>query len=58
MFLKILGQSGLFQGWVLEILEILKFFAIKIDSVFRADKNYYPYVFLKECKYGVWKKDS
>ena len=27
-----------------------------IDSVFRKDKNYYPEVFLKECKYIVKEK--
>ena len=27
-----------------------------IDSVFRAGKNYYPQVFLKECKYVVKEK--
>ena len=26
---------------------------ILIDSVFRTDKNYYPQVFLEECKYVV-----
>ena len=29
---------------------------ILINSVFRADKNYYPQVFLEECKYVVKKK--
>ena len=29
---------------------------ILIDSVFRKDKNYYPQVFLKECKYIVKEK--
>ena len=27
-----------------------------IDSVFRTDKNYYPQVFLEECKYVVKEK--
>ena len=27
-----------------------------IDSVFRLVKNYYPYVFLEECKYIVQEK--
>ena len=27
-----------------------------IDSVFRAGKNYYPQVFLEECKYDDEKK--
>ena len=29
---------------------------ILIDSVFRAGKNYYPQVFLEECKYAVKEK--
>ena len=29
---------------------------ILIDSVFRTDKNYYPQVFLEECKYVVKEK--
>ena len=29
---------------------------IFIDSVYRADKNYYPQVFLEECKYVVKEK--
>ena len=29
---------------------------ILIDSVFRAYKNYYPQVFVEECKYFVKKK--
>ena len=29
---------------------------ILIDSVFRAGKNYYPQVFLEECKYFVKEK--
>ena len=29
---------------------------ILIDSVFRTDKNYYPQVFLEECKYIVKEK--
>ena len=32
---------------------------ILIDSVFRTGKNYYPQVFLEECKYVIKeKKDS
>ena len=27
-----------------------------IDSVYRKDKNYYPQVFLEECKYFVKEK--
>ena len=30
---------------------------ILIDSVFRTGKNYYPQVFLKECKYVVKEKE-
>ena len=29
-----------------------------INSVFRIDKNYYPQVFLKECKYVVKEKKN
>ena len=29
-----------------------------IDSVFRIDKNYYPQVFLKECKYVLKEKKN
>ena len=29
---------------------------ILIDSAFRTDKNYYPQVFLEECKYVVKEK--
>ena len=29
---------------------------ILIDSVYRKDKNYYPQVFLEECKYVVKEK--
>ena len=29
---------------------------VLIDSVFKMSKNYYPQVFLKECKYIVKKK--
>ena len=29
---------------------------ILIDSIFRTDKNYYPQVFLEECKYVVKEK--
>ena len=28
-----------------------------IDSVFRTGKNYYPHVFLEECKYVVKEKE-
>ena len=31
---------------------------ILINSVFKTSKNYYPQVFLEECKYVVKKKDS
>ena len=31
---------------------------ILIDSVFRTSKNYYPQVFLEECKYVVWEKKN
>ena len=31
---------------------------ILIDSVFGTGKNYYPQVFLEECKYVFLKKDS
>ena len=27
-----------------------------LDSVFRTSKNYYPQMFLEECKYGVKEK--
>ena len=30
---------------------------ILIDSVYKKDKNYYPQVFLEECKYVVKKKE-
>ena len=29
---------------------------VLIDSVFKMSKNYYPQVFLKECKYIVKKR--
>ena len=29
---------------------------ILLDSVFRRGKNYYPQVFLQECKYGIKEK--
>ena len=30
---------------------------VLIDSVFRAGKNFYPQVFLQECKYIIKEKD-
>ena len=32
--------------------------AISIDSVFRASKNYYPQVFLEQCKYVFKEKET
>ena len=29
---------------------------IFLDSIFRTGKNYYPQVFLQECKYGIKEK--
>ena len=38
-----------FLRWILIILVCLA--VISLDSAFKKDQNYYPQVFLKECKY-------
>ena len=39
-----------------ESSQFIYLLVILIDSVYRKDKNYYPQVFLKECKYVVKEK--
>ena len=39
-----------------EVFQFICLSVILIDSVFRTDKNYYPQVFLEECRYVVKEK--
>ena len=39
-----------------KIEDLIRLSVILIDSVFRTGKNYYPEVFLEECKYVVKEK--
>ena len=45
-----------YQKKVLNLF-ICQWFVIWINSVFRTGKNYYPQVFLEECKYIVQEKE-